>query len=809
MWLINGAVRPRAALHQLSMTHTVTPDWREAAFASLSEREWPAVETAVAAIVRGDEPLPGEPGAVWEVRSETEKRAAKDARIAWRLAVAYFGPAFSGFAWQPAASKPTVEGCLQEAMRPLLDGTTELRLECAGRTDAGVSSVGQLVSFHSWAGVSERELADAITKASPLPGALRLVSARRMGRNYHATYSTTWRRYCYLLPAPPGTAPAETEAEAARIDALLRPLAGETRDFAPFGRSVPEGKDTNMILRHASARLVELKVVGGDGPSGMATRIDLVGDRFLRQQVRTLVGTAVALAESTTTGASLPQPGEPDTRLLEVCESGQAERTAHPAPAVGLVLAEAGTDDELDPSWHGTDEESYEADAGAEEAETAQLISGFAADGAQPAYAAETPEAAFTAALTLLEQQSYSGAPLDALMRRHVRANGLGQDARSSITSYLDGVVRCQARLDARLEAAGCEVAPRTRLLASTKLCGTRKRGGRSSRAGGMSSILNAKLITPTEQAWLDQLKPPLEDDGMPIASRLECPAWAWPSFVAAFGEAKVEQELRALQPDAPLDLRVNTLKATRSEALAAIRAAGFTAEPAPYSPVGIRLKERAVVLGQVPGLLEGVVEPQDEGSQLLALLVGAQPGEYVVDYCAGAGGKTLALAAQMNNKGKLLAADINEALLERSAPRLVKAAVDNVERHVIEQGKDKWLKRRKRTFDRVLVDAPCSGVGAWRRNPDARFPVPSPYLPRTFPVPSQVHGGATQTRAGSARRVHFPSCCRSRRTCSNARRGWSSLVVRWCTRRARCSWRRMTSRSRRSSPRRTGRTLS
>ncbi|EOD21900.1 hypothetical protein EMIHUDRAFT_255181, partial [Emiliania huxleyi CCMP1516] len=118
-----------------------------------------------------------------------------------------------------------------------------------------------------------------------------------------------------------------------------------------------------------------------------------------------------------------------------------------------------------------------------------------------------------------------------------------------------------------------------------------------------------------------------------------------------------------------------------------------------------------------------------DEGSQLVALLLGAKPGEHVVDYCAGAGGKTLALAAQMRNKGRLVAMDVDHARLERGAPRRKKAGVDNVQTHVIEQGKDKWLKRRKRTFDRVLVDAPCSGVGAWRRNPDARW------LRRTRPI--------------------------------------------------------------------------
>ena len=167
---------------------------------------------------------------------------------------------------------------------------------------------------------------------------------------------------------------------------------------------------------------------------------------------------------------------------------------------------------------------------------------------------------------------------------------------------------------------------------------------------------------------------------------------------------AQVGAELRALSEAAPLDLRVNLLKGTRQEALAALRAAGFAAAPTPYSPVGIRLAQRSgtIELGQLPGLLEvrarvrvgvrvrvrvrvrapnpnanpnqGRVEPQDEGSQLIALLLGARPGELVADYCAGAGGKTLALAAAMGNRGRLWAMDIDERRLASGAPRCAKA---------------------------------------------------------------------------------------------------------------------------------------
>ena len=347
-------------------------------------------------------------------------------------------------------------------------------------------------------------------------------------------------------------------------------------------------------------------------------------------------------------------------------------------------------------------------------------------------------------ALALLAQQQASGAPLDALLAHHVRANNIWNDERAAILAHLERAARAHARLEWRLRALGVDPSARNRLLASLRLCAEWR----------VPAIGDALRLDAAEVAWLCALMPPLECAGMPLATRLECPAWAWPRMCAAFGgdeqQGKVqeggphpagtlERQMRALQLPAPLDLRVNTLKGTRNAALEAIRRAGFSAEPTPFSPVGIRLQERAVALGRVPGLLTGDVDVQDEGSQLLALLVGARAGEQVLDYCAGAGGKSLALAAAMQNKGVLVAADIDETRLSRAAPRFVKAGVDIAQRHVIAPGKDVWLKRRKRHFDRVLVDAPCSGLGAWRRNPDARWQRRTRPLEELLPLQADV----------------------------------------------------------------------
>lgn len=198
-----------------------------------------------------------------------------------------------------------------------------------------------------------------------------------------------------------------------------------------------------------------------------------------------------------------------------------------------------------------------------------------------------------------------------------------------------------------------------------------------------------------------------------------EAPYWLAERLRALYGE-RFKEEMSALNRPAPFDLRVNRLKGTREEALAALKADGVEVEPTAISPLGLRLPARRPI-EHWTAFRSGLVEVQDEGSQIVALLVDAKPGMKVADYCAGAGGKTLALAAEMNNEGRLVACDTSEGRLERSRVRLRRAGVHNVEAHLLAPG-DKWVKRQAGRFDRVLVDAPCSGSGTWRRNPDARW---------------------------------------------------------------------------------------
>ena len=167
--------------------------------------------------------------------------------------------------------------------------------------------------------------------------------------------------------------------------------------------------------------------------------------------------------------------------------------------------------------------------------------------------------------------------------------------------------------------------------------------------------------------------------------------------------------------------MRVNSIKSTREEVITALTHAGLTPLPTPYAPLGLRLLKKPA-LQNMPLFKEGAIEVQDEGSQLLAQIVGAKRGEMVVDFCAGAGGKTLALGALMRNTGRLYAFDISEKRLAKLKPRLARSNLSNVHPVLIAHENDSKVKRLAGKIDRVLVDAPCSGTGTWRRGPEARW---------------------------------------------------------------------------------------
>ncbi len=201
---------------------------------------------------------------------------------------------------------------------------------------------------------------------------------------------------------------------------------------------------------------------------------------------------------------------------------------------------------------------------------------------------------------------------------------------------------------------------------------------------------------------------------GAPPWAAANMPAWLAAEAEPVLGEAG-SAGWRALAEEAPTTLRVNGLKAGRDACLAALKEAGIAADPTIHSPLGIALGNRAN-LSQLLAVREGWLESQDEGSQIAAALVAAEPGMRVLDYCAGGGGKALAIAAAMANEGTILATDTDAGRLAPLARRAQRAGATIVESRKIEPGTAVGAA----TFDRVLVDAPCSGSGSWRRQPEA-----------------------------------------------------------------------------------------
>lgn len=207
----------------------------------------------------------------------------------------------------------------------------------------------------------------------------------------------------------------------------------------------------------------------------------------------------------------------------------------------------------------------------------------------------------------------------------------------------------------------------------------------------------------------------------MPEWARLNCPEWMEPRLRKVFGDS-FESEIMALNEEATVDLRMNTLKCKdRNELIFQLDKQGIYTAPTPHSPLGMRLRKRLPIFNS-PAFREGLFEMQDEGAQIVSLLVEAKPGQKVIDFCAGAGGKTLAIAATMENKGRIHAWDVHERRLMQISKRLARAGVDNVELHVLADESDQYVKRHKASADWVVLDVPCSGSGTWRRNPDLKW---------------------------------------------------------------------------------------
>ena len=331
-----------------------------------------------------------------------------------------------------------------------------------------------------------------------------------------------------------------------------------------------------------------------------------------------------------------------------------------------------------------------------------------------------TPGAQVAGAIDILVAIDTGERPADDVAADYFRHRRyIGAKDRAHIAGHVYTVLRHRAALDWWIRKHPVDIGPRSRALAALVLI-------EGWRPEAISSCCDGDLFRPAPLSEAEErlvrglAKRTLRHPEMPRTVTNDLPEWIEPYLEQVFGRG-LEREMAALNAAAPIDLRVNLLKADRASARRALAVEGVSAEPTPWSPIGLRLAGR-VPLGGLAVFKDGLVEVQDEGSQLAALLAGVRPGMRVVDFCAGAGGKTLALAACMDNRGKLVACDVSARRLEHAARRLRRAGVNNAERRALTSERDKWVKRHAGGFDRVFVDVPCLGTGTWRRNPDAKW---------------------------------------------------------------------------------------
>jgi len=294
--------------------------------------------------------------------------------------------------------------------------------------------------------------------------------------------------------------------------------------------------------------------------------------------------------------------------------------------------------------------------------------------------------------------------PADAQLRRFFREHkNLGQRDRGIVADTVYAALR-RRRL---LESITPHATPREIALATlVKLQGV-----------GLGQVESA--LQPGEKAWLAELKA-LDLDSLPYPVRADLPDWVIDRLRPVLGDEALLALARGLQDPAPLDLRVNTMKAPREGVLDRLDHDGIEAEPTRHSPIGVRLRGKPA-LNQHPMFLAGAVEVQDEGSQLLGMLAEPRRGDMVVDFCAGAGGKTLQMGAAMGSSGRVYAFDVSERRLDHLGPRLKRSGLSNVFPQRIANENDAKVKRLRGKIDRVLVDAPCTGLGTLRRNPDLK----------------------------------------------------------------------------------------
>ncbi len=359
-----------------------------------------------------------------------------------------------------------------------------------------------------------------------------------------------------------------------------------------------------------------------------------------------------------------------------------------------------------------------------------------------------TPGARIKAVIEIMETFAVSPVPMDATIGDFMRNRRyIGSKDRRNIVERLYNITRHHARIGWLMAQAGLEDTPFNRVL--TWLIWGEKKSREELDLLFDGSKYSARALTEKERALS------FDDKDMPEAVRVECPPAYEEQLRSLYGDDFVAEMKAMLQP-ATLDIRVNVhLKdvETVKDVLAKDK---VVTELTPYSPWGLRTKGK-VFLSKTKAFVKGWIDIQDEGSQLIAAACHAQPGQQVLDYCAGGGGKTLALANAMNNKGRIVAMDTEESRLKKARPRFRRSHVHDIieVRPLSDTRHRKWLRRQKGTFDAVLLDVPCSGSGTWRRNPDTRWRTFGPSLEDLVPVQAEILDKVAHTVKPGGRLVY------------------------------------------------------
>ena len=329
-------------------------------------------------------------------------------------------------------------------------------------------------------------------------------------------------------------------------------------------------------------------------------------------------------------------------------------------------------------------------------------------------------------------------APADTTLSRYFKDHPrLGARERGAVAEGIYAILRNKSFFTDFAEAGQSPTMRRLTILGLAEAVGAESLGG----------------LTEEEAAFLQRIKE-IDRNLMPAQMRSNLPKWLFDKFVAQYGEAETLELAYALNQPAPLDLRVNSIKATRDEVVAGLAEAPILAEPTPYAPLGLRVIKKPSIQN-LPLFKSGAIEVQDEGSQVLSQIVGARRGEMVVDFCAGAGGKTLALGALMRNTGRLYAFDVSEKRLAKLKPRMARSGLSNVHPVLIAHERDGKVKRLAGKIDRVLVDAPCSGLGTLRRNPDVKWRQKPDSIVEMQEKQAAILDGAARLLKGGGRLVY------------------------------------------------------